>query len=627
MPQVKEKVHSIAFPFYNSDGKVVNVKYRDFDKNFTQTKGGEQIFYGLKTFPIGDTTAIIVEGEIDSLTMDEVGLTYNLSVPNGANSIKFLNKHKDFLDPIETFIIAVDDDKAGNSLKKKLIDNLDAEKCWTIEYPDGCKDINDVLMNHGKQKVMDVINNAMKVPAPKRTIKSITDYNLTDTGSGEFFADQNRGKVIYNHSMDKWYIWNGAYWEPDRSNKIRQFAKETARKFGEMAFDIEDRDKSEEYVKFSYKLENSYKSRNMLKFAKSEQGIASTSDEFDQKKYLVQFENGVYDLQNMEFREGNPKDMITKSVGYDYDPDAECSRFRQFTDEIFVGDVDLINYVKKYIGYTLSGEVSDQTFLILHGSGENGKSVLLETLKRVLGEYAKNTSFSTFATQYGNSIPNDIARLAGSRLVTCSELSGKKKNVNEERLKSITGGDELTARFMRKEFFDFRPQFKLYLAINNLPKIEDHSHGFWRRVRLIPFLATFKGEDRDPDLPNKLMKEVPGIMNYAIEGYRLYKEEGLEPPAVVDGAVNKYRGDNDLMAKFFSKCCEYGDHEVKASELYDHFVKWIEKNYSCEPLSKTKFGRNLSNFGKIEKVKRGGQMYYQGLKLRDDLVEANNIPF
>ena len=623
MPQYDKKVLSIAFPYYDRQSDVLNVKYRSLqDKNFMQTKGGRKVFYGLKTFPQGDTTAIIVEGEIDSLTLDEIDYTFNLSVPNGANGLKFLNNHSKLLDQLETIIIAVDNDKAGQELKKKLINRFSNKNLWEVDYPDNCKDVNDVLVNLGANRLEQVIQESKPIDNIQAQIKSITKYNLTDAGAGEFFADLNKGNLVYNHTLAKWLFWNGEYWQVDKSNKIKQYVKKSAEDFRKKALNI-DRDKSQEYMKFGFKLESEHKSNNMLKFAKSEPGVAKEEKDFDSHKHLVQFDNGVYDLRNMEFRSGTPNSYITKSVGYNYHPKAKSKRFEAFLHEIFNGNSNLINYIKKYIGYTLSGEVTDQSFLLLHGNGSNGKSVFLNTIRHLLGEYAVNTPFSTFETQYGNAT-NDLANLSGSRLVTSSELSGQKDKINEERLKVISGGDTITARFLYQEYFEYNPQFKLFLAMNRLPNVKDQSLGFWRRVRIIPFNVIFKGDNRDRFLESKLKKEVQGIANIAIEGYKQYKKEGLKPPNIVIGAVNQYRGDNDLLQRFINSECIFGDYDIKANSFYEHLIKWIKSNFDdIEPITKTKLGRDLNNFPNIKKTKKRGERYYSGLKIRRENNDSN----
>ena len=446
------------------------------------------------------------------------------------------------------------------------------------------------------------------------------ELNCTDAGNAELFARMYNDDVIYNHDQQTWYLWNGQYWEPDNTQQIKQLGKRVARKIKEIAVKVEDPDKSDKFFKHGLKLESNLRLNNMLKIAKSEQAIAKTESELNQQDYLLQFNNGVYDLKSDTFRDGNPSDYITQNVGYDYNESANCPRFKQFLEEVFCGNQQLIDYIHRYIGYTISGDTSDQSFLLLHGSGSNGKSVFLETLRMLLGKYANNTSFDTFETQYSDASSNDIARLNNSRLVTCSELSGQEKKFNAERIKAVTGGEVLTARYLYKEYFEFMPKFKVYLAVNNLPEVSDDSYGFWRRVRLIPFNQRFEGENCDKNLIDKLRREIQGIANFAIDGFRKYQEHGLKPPQSVSAATKEYHDEEGLIDMWLKEnTVKMQEYEARTSfdNIYIDYVNWIEDNFDDrEPATKTKLGRHLGKFPHIEKDKTGGQMFYKGIKLK-----------
>ena len=259
-------------------------------------------------------------------------------------------------------------------------------------------------------------------------------------------------------------------------------------------------------------------------------------------------------------------------------------------------------------------------------TGANGKSVVLEVIRRILGDYSKDSPFTAFERRFaGNAQSNDLARLHSIRLVTSSE-SGFSKRLDEERLKAITGGDPITARFLHKEFFTYNPHFKLWLAVNSLPKTEDFSDGFWRRVRVIPFEVQFKGDGEDKDLTSKLMNELPGIMNWAIAGYKEWQKIGLSPPDKVIQATHDYQVESDIVAEFVENfVVEDKESHIMAGELYKEFEDWHEKECPGKPMSQTSFGRRVSMVINQKSDKIRGRKVYVGWKLVK--MDENNGQF
>ncbi len=255
---------------------------------------------------------------------------------------------------------------------------------------------------------------------------------------------------------------------------------------------------------------------------------------------------------------------------------------------------------------------------ICYGRGANGKSVFLATLRHLLGAYACNTPFSTLErAQGGGGISNDVAALAGKRLVTASEAR-EGARLNEERLKALTGGDAVTARFLYSELFTFIPQLKLWLAVNHRPRVSDDSSGFWRRIRLIPFTQTFAGERQDPRLGEVLAKEAEGILAWAVRGCLEWQTRGLEPPAPVKAATEEYQSENDPLASFLAECCriEPGAHSG-AGELYKAYVAHCFEYGIRKPMSATAFGRRLTERGiKRDRLGGGGKIGYAGIALQ-----------
>jgi len=283
---------------------------------------------------------------------------------------------------------------------------------------------------------------------------------------------------------------------------------------------------------------------------------------------------------------------------------------------VFDGDNELIGFIQRAIGYSLTGDISEQCLFLCHGSGANGKSVFLTILRSLAGRYGYNAPFSTFELRSRAGIPNDLAALAGRRLVTASEVT-ENARFNEARIKELTGGDRVTARFLRAEFFEFDPVLKLWLAVNHLPVVLDESHGFWRRVRLIPFTQQFS-HDADPALDSTLAGELPGILAWAIRGVLAWQDQGLGSPAAVMAATATYKEESDPLGDFLSATCiEGAGLEVKASAAYVEYQSWAESQgiRGREVMSGKTFGVRMT--ARFVKQKRNTGKVYLGVGLRD----------
>ena len=274
-------------------------------------------------------------------------------------------------------------------------------------------------------------------------------------------------------------------------------------------------------------------------------------------------------------------------------------------------------------GYSLTGSTKEQTLFICYGAGANGKSKFLAALRYILGDYAFDAPFSTFEAHIGSSVPNDLASLEGMRLVTSSETNDGTR-LNEARLKSISGGDPITARYLHQEFFTFNPKLKLWLAVNYLPAIHDNSLGFWRRVRTIPFNRTFQGNNDDKDILNKLFAEGPGMLNWFIEGAMRWQKEGLtELPEQITGANKEYKDDSNILFAFTGeKLIECPGVKIAAGELYKQYKEW-GKNAGLmdkEVLTSSIFGRVMAKQYKRTTVK--GIRYYHDIAVKGEEVQT-----
>jgi putative DNA primase/helicase len=275
------------------------------------------------------------------------------------------------------------------------------------------------------------------------------------------------------------------------------------------------------------------------------------------------------------------------------------------------GRRELIHFLQKAIGYSLTGNTQEQCFFILYGTGANGKSTLLDTLLALLGSYAKQAAPDVLLSKSIDRHPTELADLMGARLVTAIE-TGEGRRLAENLVKQMTGGDRIKARFMRQDFFEFSPTFKLFLATNHKPQIRGTDYAIWRRIRLIPFTVTIPEEERDPTLPEKLRVELPGILAWAVRGCLAWQHEGLKPPAEVAHATEAYRTEMDVLAAFLADCCVvHRNARVKASELYHIYTQWCEDNGEHVENQRS-FGMRLSERG-FERCKVKGLGWWRGI--------------
>jgi putative DNA primase/helicase len=414
-------------------------------------------------------------------------------------------------------------------------------------------------------------------------VNEVYDFSMDDTGNAERLLYLHGENLHYSYISGKWYIWNGRYWEEDNTGEIKRKADSTIKWMQDVelkSYIGTDIVKYKQLQKWIVRSRGSAAKKNMITEAQHLEGIPILTDDMDKDLWAINCMNGTINLKTGEIKPHSREDLITKIINVEYDPKAKCPQWIKFLDQIFNSNKDLINFIQRAVGYSLTGSIKEQCVFIMYGTGRNGKSTFIETICKLLGEYAKSTSMDTFTAKTNEGINNDVARLFGSRLVSAVE-SEENKKLKESLIKQLTGGDKMTARFLRQEFFEFVPTFKIWMATNHKPKISGTDNGIWRRINLIPFEVTIPKESIDKELPDKLKEELPGILSWAVEGCMQWQKEGLNPPKEVKNATDEYRNEMDVVNSFLSDCCartkNYNDC-VKSRDLYKVYQQWCEMN-------------------------------------------------
>jgi putative DNA primase/helicase len=440
-----------------------------------------------------------------------------------------------------------------------------------------------------------------------------------DTGNTDRFIDKFGKFVKYSYTDKNWLIYNGSYWEPDEMGQVHSLVDEVvdAMKHEKIVVPANaDIDEGEAEKAFKKHLKHS-RSNSGKKSLMDElkHRVPVRHDEFDRDPMLLNTANGYVDLSSGVLHEHDIKKMFSRQTKFEYTDTIDCPEWMQFLTEIFMGDKDLMNYIQKCVGYSLTGSTKEHVLFILFGNGRNGKSVFIDTISDILGNYARSMQADSIMIKPNKSATNsDIARLEGARLVTSSEPNDGLR-LDEGLVKQLTGGDRVTARFLYGKEFEFKPQFKLWLATNHKPIIRGTDDGIWRRTMLIPFAHQIPDNKVDKDLIYKLKREAVGILNWAVEGVLKWQREGLKPPLSVREASKAYREEMDVTAGFIDENCVVDKTKtVRANDLYSRYKDWAKANGQYL-MSSTKFGREMGN--KFERNHDRKGWYYAGLELND----------
>ena len=435
----------------------------------------------------------------------------------------------------------------------------------------------------------------------------------TDLGNAERFRDQHGHEVRYCHPWGKWLVWDGIRWKVDDSGEIMRRAKKTARSIYAEAARCESDEESKKLASWGIQTEKSRNLAALVSLAKSELPISV--EELDSDPWLLNCKNGTVDLRTGKLLEHCREHYLTKCTPVDWS-DVTPELWITFLNQIFDSDQEMIRFVQQLMGISLVGEVKEHLLPIFYGSGANGKSVLVSTWLGLLGEYGAKAPASLLMASKSRQHPTDVASLFGKRFVAASETDDGCR-LSEALVKDLTGGEKITARRMREDFWEFNPTHTFALSTNYKPIVRGTDNGIWRRVKLVPFTVTIPKDEQDPDLPNKLRAEWSAILSWAVAGCLDWQENGLVKPKEVLVATSTYQSDMDLFGKFIEECCKVStDAEIPASKLYDHYKVWAAE---CGEYvqSQTMFGTRLGERGftrkRISRGKNRGRYAWSGI--------------
>jgi putative DNA primase/helicase len=332
--------------------------------------------------------------------------------------------------------------------------------------------------------------------------------------------------------------------------------------------------------------------------ARADRKHAATTEQWDANLWLLNMIRNAADCKTGRLKPHEREDYMTKMTLAS--PERGCPTWEKFLSDVTDGDAELQRYLARVAGYALTGVTSEHVMFFLYGTGANGKSVFVNTLAAVWGDYATHAPIETFMETRGDRHPTDLAKLRGARLVIATEVS-QGNRWDEAKIKALTGGDTISARFMRQDFFDYKPQFKLMVAGNHKPSLRHVDEAIRRRLHLIPFTVTIPPERRDKTLPDKLLAEAGGILGWAVEGCLEWQRTGLKPPARVLEATEEYFETQDVLGRWIEECCVAGPNQtVTTEELFQSWKAWAEKTGeyvgSMKSLSQTLSARGFQRW-------------------------------
>lgn len=443
---------------------------------------------------------------------------------------------------------------------------------------------------------------------------------LTDLGNAERIEDLCGNDMRYSRALGGWLVWNGRYWGVDQTGEAMMRAKQMVRAIYREAAEAPTKEDRLALAAHARRSEAGARIEAALRLAES--ALSISVGEFDLDPWLLNVANGTIDLRTGKLRPHRREDYITRLIDTPYRFDATAPRWEQFLQEV-LPDGDVRRFIHKAAGYSATGSARERAMILALGVGRNGKGILIQTLREALGEYAVRTPSEMLLARKGGSIPNDVAQLRGARFAFASETEDG-RHLDEAKIKDLTGGEEIPARFMRAEWFSFKPNFTLWLATNHRPIIKGQDDGIWDRLRLVQFPVRFRQPDEPDDgrpvadltLSDKLAAEREGILAWIVRGAVMWSREGLGTAEKIRTAVAAYRDQMDVLGSFLSdRCVQEGKASVGSTVLYQAYKAWAEASGETA-LSQKVLSTQIEERGFKKRKTNTGKVFH-GLRLRN----------
>jgi putative DNA primase/helicase len=591
-------------PYRSEAGETTAVRKRYFlrrapngeDNRFRWERGAKLSLYGLWRLAEMRKAGwiLLVEGESDCHTawLHDVPA---LGVP-GANNWK--EEWSAHVKDLNVFVWH-EPDTGGDRFIASLQRSIPGAK--VIAPPDGVKDLSEL---HVKGEDLRSALTQLRLtarPIHSFSVQVAQSTNCTDLGNAQRLMARHGHDLRYSHMSNTWYVWDGIRWAPDHTGEAQRRAKDTVRQiYGEACGEL-DVERRREIAAWAKTSESESRLRAMVSLAQSEPGVPVLPREMDADPWLFNCLNGTIDLHTGDLRPHRREDLLTKVAPVVFDPEAQSDVWNRFLDYATSGDAEVQAFLARAVGYSLVGAPSEEKLFFLHGPAAAGKSTFIEAVKAAFGDYAMTADFETFIRRKDvtGSPRNDIARLAGARLVVSIEVD-EGKRLAEGLVKTITGGDTVTARFMYQEAFEFAPQFTLWLVANHAPVVNDEDDAMWRRILRVPFERVVPEKQRDPSLKLTLKNPAiagPAVLAWAVRGCLDWLQHGLAIPRSVTTATESLRTTMDPLGAFLDEYCLLSPvAHVPSRDLRGAYEEWSRDN-GQRPLGGKDFTNRLKAKG------------------------------
>jgi len=581
-----------------------------------RVKGIRHVPYRLpELLAAGDVPVFVVEGEKDANRLASLGLVATCNA-GGAN--KWPESLNRFFEKRTVYILP-DNDAAGRSHGETVAAALHgvADSVRIVVLPDlpPNGDVSDWIDAGNRPETLRLLCEATAVWQPDDHASAEPDGALApfcDEALTLTFSAQQADRLRYCDAFGKWFEWDSGRWREDLRRRVFSHARRLCR---DRSLDALSGLDGEKAVKVASAVASARTVAAVVGLARADVRHATTPEDWDADPWILNTPAGLVDLRSGRIHPHDPDALCSKitAVAPAY---TRCPRWQRFLDEITAGDAELQAFLGRIAGYVLTGSTREHALFFLYGTGANGKGTFLNTLTGILGDYARIAGMDTFTETSSDRHPTELAMLRGARLVTAQETDEGRRWA-ESRIKALTGGDPITARFMRQDFFTYTPQFKLLIAGNHKPGLRNIDEAIRRRFHLLPFTVRIPPERRDPQLGETLRQEWPGILTWAIHGCLEWQQRGLQPPAAVIDATAEYFEDEDSFGSWLEECCARDSlaHET-TRELYAAWSAWAQRA-GLTAGSEPKFRGILKARGFVAKRQAGTNLSgFQGILLK-----------